>query len=176
MQNNEQPMAQCCNNNTAPAETTEKQKTLPQSKKSKNINYNKHRPSAWWQVLVAAMLVTGVWFGARSFYMHKMSHRADQKITDTYIAMRDSIEGTDSIEVVMQQAMLSMRNNMTDEAIGLLEPLYQQSGMNKEVGIALSMAYIKAKEREKAIDTLNEMNQHYDGDPEIEELLKIIMN
>ena len=127
-------------------------------------------------MLVAAALVTGVWFGARSFYMHKMSHRADQKITDTYIAMRDSIEGTDSIEVVMQQAMLAMRNNMTDDAIGLLEPLYQQSGMNKEVGIALSMAYIKAKEREKAIDTLNEMNQHYDGDPEIEELLKIIMN
>lgn len=176
MQNNEQPMAQCCNNNTAPAETTEKQKALPQGKNSKNINYNKHRPSAWWQVLVAAALVTGVWFGARSFYMHKMSHRADQKITDTYIAMRDSIEGTDSIEVVMQQAMLALRNNMTDEAIEQLEALFQQTGQNKEVGIALAMAYVKASQRDKAVNTLTAMSKRLNGDPEIEQLLEVLVN
>ena len=165
----------------------------------------KHRRSAWWHVLAAAALVTGVWFGARSFYMHKMAHRANEKITDTYIAMRESGEKAssaargdnevfmqrhqemtdtldiaqvaptpDSIEVVMQQAMFAMRNDMTDEAIRLLEPLYQQSGMNKEVGIALAMAYVKANQRNKAVGTLNAMNKRLDGDPEIEELMKIL--
>lgn len=165
----------------------------------------RHRRSAWWHVLAAAALVTGVWFGARSFYMHKMAHRTDQKITDTYIAMRESSEKAsdavggdnevfmqrhkeltdtldiaqvaptpDSIEVVMQQAMFAMRNDMTDEAISLLEPLYLQSGMNKEVGIALAMAYVKAKQRDKAVSTLNAMNKRLDGDPEIEELMKIL--
>lgn len=166
----------------------------------------RHRRSAWWPVVAAVALVTGVWFGARSYYLHKMAHRAYQKVSDTYIVMRESGEKADasrgdndvfmqrhneltdtldiaqvaptpdSIEVVMQQAMSAMRNGMTVEAIGLLEPLYQQSGMNKEVGIALAMAYVKAQKRDKAINTLNAMNQHYDGDPEIEELLKILVD
>ena len=167
----------------------------------------RHRRGAWWQVLAAAALVTGVWFGARSYYMHKMAHRADQKITDTYIAMRESGEKAsattrgdnevfmqrhnemtdtlhiaqvapthDSVEVAMQQAMFALRNNMTDEAIEQLEALFQQTGQNKEVGIALAMAYVKASQRDKAVNTLTAMSKRLNGDPEIEQLLEVLVN
>lgn len=198
--------AACVSDSETPQQDTHMVATLEPGEDRKSLP-PRHRRGAWWQVLAAAALVTGVWFSARSFYMQKMAHRADQKITDTYIAMRESGEkatGTargdnevfmqrhkeltdtldiaqvaptpDSIEVVMQQAMFAMRNDMTGEAIRLLEPLYQQSGMNKEVGIALAMAYVKAEQRDKAVTTLNAMNKRYDGDPEIEELLKILVD
>ncbi len=158
----------------------------------------------WWvTVLAAAAVVTGVWFGARWFYSARYNQLADSKVTDTYIAMRESGEKAigaargdnevfykqydeltdtldiaqvapqlDSVEVVMQQALFAMRNGDAEDAIKLLKPLYKESGYNKEVGIALAMAYAKAKEHDNAVNTLTALSQRYEGDEEIEGLLK----
>ena len=161
---------------------------------------------SWWPtMLAAAAVVTGVWLGARWFYSARYSQLADGKVTDTYIAMRESGEKAmgaargdnevfykpndeltdtmhiaevapplDSVEVVMQQALFAMRNGKAEDAIKLLEPLYKDSGNNKEVGVALAMAYLKAKEHDKAVNTLTALSQRYEGDEEIEGLLKTI--
>lgn len=158
----------------------------------------------WWVTLLAtAAVVTGVWFGARWFYSARYNQLADSKVTDTYIAMRESGEKAmgaargdnevfykqydeltdtldiaqvapqlDSVEVVMQQALFAMRNGDAEDAIKLLKPLYKESGYNKEVGIALAMAYAKAKEHDNAVNTLTALSQRYEGDEEIEGLLK----
>ncbi len=158
----------------------------------------------WWvTVLAAAAVVTGVWLGARWFYSARYNQLADSKVTDTYIAMRESGEKAmgaargdnevfykqydeltdtldiaqvapqlDSVEVVMQQALFAMRNGNAEDAIKLLKPLYKESGYNKEVGIALAMAYAKAKEHDNAVNTLTALSQRYEGDEEIEGLLK----
>jgi len=159
---------------------------------------------SWWPtMLAAAAVVTGVWFGARWFYSARYNQLADSKVTDTYIAMRESGEKAmgaargdnevfykqhdeltdtvdiaqaapplDSVEVVMEQALFAMRIGKAEDAIKLLEPLYKDSGNNKEVGVALAMAYLKAKEHDKAVNTLTALSQHYEGDEEIERLLK----
>ena len=161
---------------------------------------------SWWPtMLAAAAVVTGVWLGARWFYSERYNQLADSKVTDTYIAMRESGEKAmgaargdnevfykqydeltdtvdiaqaapplDSVEVVMQQALFAMRNGNAEDAIKLLEPLYKDSGNNKEVGVALAMAYLKAKEHDKAVNTLTALSQRYEGDEEIEGLLKTI--
>lgn len=161
---------------------------------------------SWWPtMLAAAAVVTGVWLGARWFYSARYSQLADSKVTDTYIAMRESGEKAmgaargdnevfykqydeltdtmhiaevapplDSVEVVMQQALFAMRNGNAEDAIKLLEPLYKDSGNNKEVGVALAMAYLKAKEHDQAVNTLTALSQRYEGDEEIEGLLKTI--
>ena len=161
---------------------------------------------SWWPtMLAAAAVVTGVWLGARWFYSARYSQLADGKVTDTYIAMRESGEKAmgaargdnevfykqydeltdtvdiaqaapplDSVEVVMQQALFAMRNGNAEDAIKLLEPLYKDSGNNKEVGVALAMAYLKAKEHDQAVNTLTALSQRYEGDEEIEGLLKTI--
>lgn len=158
----------------------------------------------WWtRALAAAAVVTGVWLGARWFYSARYNQLADSKVTDTYIAMRESGEKAmgaargdnevfykqydeltdtldiaqvapqlDSVEVVMQQALFAMRNGDAEDAIKLLKPLYKESGYNKEVGIALAMAYAKAKEHDNAVNTLTALSQRYEGDEEIEGLLK----
>ena len=154
-------------------------------------------------MLAAAAVVTGVWLGARWFYSARYNQLADSKVTDTYIAMRESGEKAmgaargdnevfykqydeltdtldiaqvapqlDSVEVVMQQALFAMRNGNAEDAIKLLKPLYKESGYNKEVGIALAMAYAKAKEHDNAVNTLTALSQRYEGDEEIEGLLK----
>ncbi len=159
---------------------------------------------SWWPtMLAAAAVVTGVWFGARWFYSARYNQLADSKVTDTYIAMRESGEKAmgaargdnevfykqydeptdtvdiaqaapplDSVEVVMEQALFAMRIGKAEDAIKLLEPLYKDSGNNKEVGVALAMAYLKAKEHDKAVNTLTALSQRYEGDEEIERLLK----
>lgn len=161
---------------------------------------------SWWPtMLAAAAVVTGVWLGARWFYSARYSQLADGKVTDTYIAMRESGEKAmgaargdnevfykpndeltdtvdiaqaapplDSVEVVMEQALFAMRNGKAEDAIKLLEPLYKDSGNNKEVGVALAMAYLKAKEHDQAVNTLTALSQRYEGDKEIEGLLKTI--
>lgn len=161
---------------------------------------------SWWPtMLAAAAVVTGVWFGARWFYSARYNQLADSKVTDTYIAMRESGEKAmgaargdneefykqydeltdtvdiaqavpplDSVEVVMEQALFAMRIGKAEDAIKLLEPLYKDSGNNKEVGVALAMAYLKAKEHDKAVNTLTALSQRYEGDEEIERLLKTI--
>lgn len=158
----------------------------------------------WWvTMLAAAAVVTGVWLGARWFYSARYNQLADSKVTDTYIAMRESGEKAmgaargdnkvfykqydeltdtldiaqvapqlDSVEVVMQQALFAMRNGDAEDAIKLLKPLYKESGYNKEVGIALAMAYAKAKEHDNAVNTLTALSQRYEGDEEIKGLLK----
>lgn len=161
--------------------------------------------SLWPTMLATAAVVTAVWLGARWFYGEKYNTTADEKVFDTYIAMResgekvmgaargdnevfnhqplevlDSMSSTqatpplDSVEVVMQQALWAMQNGKAAEAILQLEPLYVQSGHNKEVGIALAMAYLKAKEHDKAVNTLTALSQRYDGDEEIEGLLNAL--
>lgn len=160
----------------------------------------------WWtRALAAAAVVTVVWLGARWFYSAHYNQLADNKVTDTYIAMRESGEKAmgatrgdnevfykqydeltdtldiaqvapqlDSVEVVMQKALFAMRNGNAEDAIKLLEPLYKDSGYNKEVGIALAMAYLKAEEHDQAVTTLTALSQHYEGDEEIEGLLKTL--
>lgn len=164
------------------------------------------KKSGFWKYLLsAAALIGGVWFGAKTFYTQKFTSLSDQKISDTYIAIKESEAQTqgvvrgdnevfalrhsdmtepveasaiapeiDSVEVVMQQALFAMRNNMSDDAIRLLEPLYEQSGYSKKVGIALAMAYVKSSQHDKAIETLTALNSRYEGDPEIENLLKVV--
>ena len=176
----------------------------PEAASARPVEPTKKR--SWWPtILAAAAVVTGVWFGARWFYSARYNQLADSKVTDTYIAMRESGEKAmgaargdnevfykpndeltdtmhiaqaapplDSVEVVMQQALFAMRNGNAEDAIKLLEPLYKDSGNNKEVGVALAMAYLKAKEHDQAVNTLTALSQRYEGDEEIEGLLKTI--
>lgn len=149
--------------------------------------------------LAVAALMSGVWFGARLFYRNQGAQEtADTYIavrTSTTPAQGQA-RGTDEplaaphdwssdtllldnvapqyseVETAMAEAEHLMQNGLYNEAIALLEPIYRDSNGQREVGLMLATAYVKAKDSSKANELLQALAEQYEGDPEIEALSK----
>ena len=200
----EQLLACLRDQHTAVPPTTLVSASIPPAASQRETEKQKPTVRQWMMtMLAAAALMSGVWFGARMFYRNQGAQdtadtyiatktasttpRGQARSADEPLAapidycdepvLLDSVapQYTD-VEMTMAQAEHLLQNKLYKEAIALLEPIYRDSGGQRDVGLMLASAYIKANERDKAQDVLQALAEHYEGDSELEALTKAYNN
>lgn len=189
---------------TAVPPTTLVSASIPPAASQRETEKPKPTVRQWMMTMLAtAALMSGVWFGARMFYRNQGAQDTADTYIATKTASttpRGQARGADEplsapidycdepvlldsvapqytdVEMTMAQAEHLLQNKLYKEAIALLEPIYRDSGGQRDVGLMLASAYIKANERDKAQDVLQALAEHYEGDSELEALTKAYNN
>ena len=200
----EQLLACLRDQHTAVPPTTLVSASIPPAASQRETEKQKPTVRRWLvTMLAAAALMSGVWFGARMFYRNQGAQDTADTYIATKTASttpRGQARGADEplaapidycdepvlldsvapqytdVEMTMAQAEHLLQNKLYKEAIALLEPIYRDSGGQRDVGLMLASAYIKANERDKAQDVLQALAEHYEGDSELEALTKAYNN